>query len=430
MWAHGTTTWLLLLIPATWLLAWAIGRASGGWQVTGGEWWVAGQSRRSWRWGRRSLSLPLAAFSLWAATSLWQGYGAENVKALSALVLVWLIYLYLINERPSPAAPLALVVLLQGIVAILQVWQQADMGLWWLGEPRLDPQDGGVNVLLVSGERWLRGYGLTGGPNALGASLAFLVFYLLPNLLYARGWRLWAWSLTISIGAVGLLASFSRSAGLAAAVGLAAWAGLSWLRDRRRRVRLTDSDFGYNVSDVRYNIGAHPAWDRQRRLAVALPVLLAVAYVLAYVPALTSRFVPDANPLEVRSINERERDANVALAIIASRPLAGVGLGNFQKAAWALDSKSWVVHNVFLLVMAELGLIGALLWIWLVVAGLREGLRRWVLPGWLLGLWVVFLAPGMFGPWWVTVSWRVGVLFALLLAASDSGDRETIVTTT
>lgn len=407
--AQKPVAWALLLIPAAWLTAWMFAR-------------LLDRPGRRWRWGVRSLCWPLAAFSFWAVAGpllafrwdSWSGSATEYLKAATAFALVWLLYLYLVNERPPLAIPLALVLLVQGAVAIFQVATQADLGLWWLGEPRLDPQDGGVIILLVAGQRWLRGYGLTGGPNTLGASLAFLLVYLLPRFLQAGGWRLWAWSLVISIGAVGLLASFSRSAVLSLGLGLATWAGLAWWRGRPRRL----------VS----------AWGRERWLALALPLVLAASYLLLHAPALASRFAPDANPLESRSIGERERDANLALTLISRRPLLGVGLGEFQAAAQALDPAARVVHNVPLLVMAELGVIGALLWLWLALAGLQLGWRSRTQPGWLLGLWLVFLVPGLFGPWWITVSWRVGVLFALALAAGEGtqgggdvgtqGDRE------
>jgi hypothetical protein len=393
--ARGIAAWPLLLIPFGWLAAWALAR-------------LLERPPRPWRWGFPGLSWPLAALSLWAIVGFlpaglragqWHGFGTENLKAAAALALVWLLYLYFVNERPALAVPLAVVVLLQGVVAILQVATQADLGLWWLGEPELDPQDGGVIVLLVAGQRWLRGYGLTGGPNALGASLAFLLVYLLPCLLQARGWRLWAWSLTISAGAMGLVASFSRAAALALALGLAAWMGLAWLRGRPRRLV--------------------PVCERERWLALALPAALAAAYLLLHAPAITSRLAPDANPLEARSLGERARDANLALTIISRQPLMGVGLGNFQPAARALDPQAWIVHNVPLLVMAELGAVGAVLWLWLALAGVHTAWRSRVRPGWLLGLWLAFLAPGLFGPWWPTVSWRVGVLLALMLAAEE-----------
>ncbi len=380
----------MLLIPAGWLTAWLLAR------------WLE-HPRRPWRWGVAGLSRPLAAFSLWAVASPflafrpgpWPGLGSGGLKAVAAFVLVWLLYLYLVAEGPALAIPLALVVLVQGVVAILQVATQSDLGLWWLGEPALDPSDGGVIVLLVAGQRWLRGYGLTGGPNTLGASLAFLVVFLLPQLLRGHGRRQWLWSLAISIGVVGLLASFSRSAVLALGLGLVAWAGLAWRR------------------------GLFPTWPRERWPALALPVVLAAAYLLLHAPAITSRLAPDANPLEARSLGERQRDANLALSIFARRPLVGVGLGNFQAAAQALDPTARVVHNVPLLVMAELGVIGAAFWLWLALAGLWRGWRSRAQPGWLLGLWLAFLVPSLFGPWWFTISWRVGVLFALLLAAGE-----------
>ena len=63
---------------------------------------------------------------------------------------------------------------------------------------------------------------------------------------------------------------------------------------------------------------------------------------------------------------------HIALDIITDRPLTGVGAGNFPVAMLATDTRiiPQPVHNVPLLLAAEVGVIGGFLWIWL-----------WLTPG-------------------------------------------------
>ena len=91
------------------------------------------------------------------------------------------------------------------------------------------------------------------------------------------------------------------------------------------------------------------------------------------------------------------------------------------------------VHSVPLLAAAELGVPGAALWVWVMVAGLwaagmtaiagastKSGGRP---PGIVegcpiaLGTWLAMLILGMFDvSLWVTTSWRAAILFAVLAA--------------
>jgi O-antigen ligase len=74
-------------------------------------------------------------------------------------------------------------------------------------------------------------------------------------------------------------------------------------------------------------------------------------------------------------VEERGVLMDGALALIRRRPLLGVGLGNFAVALYRLVPETIAayptyqpVHNVLLLAIAELGLLGGVLWLALLIA--------------------------------------------------------------
>ena len=81
-----------------------------------------------------------------------------------------------------------------------------------------------------------------------------------------------------------------------------------------------------------------------------------------------------------------------------------------------LDSRP--VHSVPLLVAAELGVPGAVLWMCVVVAGLWLGGRAAMesRPA-ALAAWLAMVVVGLFDvSLWMTASWRAAMLFAMLAA--------------
>ncbi|RME83184.1 MAG: hypothetical protein D6775_08820 [Caldilineae bacterium] len=365
-----------LLIPVLWLASWGL---------------LELRERKKWNWGGMALTGALGVFTLAALLSMTVSLSADGARAFSALMLGWVVYLFVINERPPLLLPLLLVMLVQGGVAVAQFAWQREVGLYWLGEMSLDPQEPGIFVVVADGQRVLRGYGLTNYPNLLGSVLALSLLLAMPMLTRLRGWRL-AWAAgACTLGALGLAASFSRSAWLALAIGLAGWGAEALSRAR----------------------GQWPG--RQQRMAVLLPLLVTAIFLVANRELALSRFVDIANtPTERMSLAVRGSDIDVALQVIRRHPWRGVGLGNYREAARAIRPKAFVVHNVPLLVLAELGLMGGLAWLVLALAGLRQARGS----GYRLGLWAALLAVGLFDTTlWLTVSWRGAVLVALLLAA-------------
>ena len=146
-----------------------------------------GQSARPWTWGPPALSLPLAGLTVLGTLSLdWSNFRHVFIY-VGMYAVAWLVYLYVLNERPRLFAPIAAVLLIQGAVAAGQFLAQRDLGLVPLGELPLHPAHEGNSVLLARGQPWLRAYGLTIHPNLLGALLAALLLLTLPVARRVRG---------------------------------------------------------------------------------------------------------------------------------------------------------------------------------------------------------------------------------------------------
>jgi O-antigen ligase len=378
---------LLSLLPAL---------VVGGWLVTR----LLDDAPRPWRWGRPHITLPLLGLTLLVLTNLDRAPTWRTLAQIGGMGLVWFHYLFVLNERPRLTLPLALVVLIQGAVALGQFWAQSDLGLSALGECTLDPSVSGVSVLWARGQRWLRAYGLTGHPNFLGAMMTVLLLLLVQDLRRMRGWRKIGLTVVISVGLVGLLTSFSRASWLAFGTGLAAWA-TQWLRAASRR-RSEEAKMRFTVSDL--------------PLHLVLPILVAVVFLFIYRDLVLSRFVALDTPIEARSLDDRSTDAALALELIAAHPWRGVGAGNYLAAVRTFEPDSRIVHNVLLLVTAELGIPGAALWLWLAISGLCASPT--ILPAWLAMLVIGLFDIGL----WMSANWRAAVALGLLLGLSMEGE--------
>lgn len=383
-----------------------------------------------WSWGRPGIVLPLAGLTVLGLCDLELAFTWSTAFQLAAWGLTWSVYLFMVNERPDPRSlvlALAVVLILQGAVGVGQFLRQQDLGLAALGELRLDPATGGTSVLFANGQPWLRAYGLTGHPNLLAALLASIILMVLPMLRRATGWLQVVLLAGIAAGLLGLLATVSRGAWLGFAAGFAAWL----LAEGRAEVE-AKAEAVVDWNGVRSPVAA--SIRQFRWLPTALLALMVLGFFFFFRDLILSRFLDLDSAIEARSVDERLRDIGIALQFIAAEPLRGVGLGNFLPAARAVAPGAHIVHNVPLLVTAELGLPGGLLWLWLTLtpffcARYRAGQnnvgktprpqplspRFCLVP--LIGAWVAFVVIGFFhGIPWITTNWRMALLFALLVA--------------
>ncbi|HFQ94708.1 MAG TPA: O-antigen ligase domain-containing protein [Anaerolineae bacterium] len=332
-WRIGLLAWLPLLI----LGGWAYSRTA-----------APPAQRRAWEWGRRPLTLPLLGLTLLALAHILTG---APLTLAVPLGLFWLVYLFLLNNnRTGWKWVLAIVLVGQSIVAIGQFAGQRPLNLTWLGEAAMDLQTPGTSVVLHNGVNWLRAYGLNSHPNQLGLLLAALLLMLWPFRRAPGRDRALIW-LALGVGLAGLAVSWSRAAWLGLLAGAVVYA-LAWRRSSRQWPRFST-----------------------RHILLLLPltaVLLIFLYTYSDIAA-NRLFLLDSQ-LEGWSLYERKRDAAIALQIITQNPVSGAGLGQYQAVAAQSDPAAQIVHNVPLLIAAELGLSGLALWlIFLAAPLLRPG---------------------------------------------------------
>ncbi len=153
-----------------------------------------------------------------------------------------------------------------------------------------------------------------------------------------------------------------------------------------------------------------------------VPIAAGAAFVVFYGRQLATRFFDLNTAVEARSLIERLRDVRIAWTLIWDHPWTGVGLGNYLASARQIDRSARVVHNVPLLVTAEMGVLGGVLWLWLGLAPIVAAIRGWMggrreLVS-QLAPWVALLTIGLFhGLPWINTGWRTAILLALLMGA-------------
>ncbi len=363
-----------------------------GWLLTR----VPARFRRPWSWGRPSITIPLLGLTALMLSNLGNFPDWRPGYQVVGLGLTWLVYLFTVNERPPLILPLSLVTVIQSLAAIGQFIQQRSLDLVTLGELYLRPGNPGISVLWVNEQPWLRAYGLTAHPNFLGAVLAILLLHLMLALTRSSHGRQALLLPILALGFLGLLVSFSRAAWLAFGVG-----SVLWLLEST----FTRSDSRDASGDTRV-----PAL-----LIIGTLALIGLVFFVRHHELVLSRFLNLDTPTEARSLGERSRDGRLALQVILQSPWRGVGVGNYLVAARVLAPKALTVHNTSLLIGAELGLPGLLLWLWLALSPFRDRRTR-RFPSY-LAPWLAMLIIGLFDTTvWITVSWSSGVLFALLAA--------------
>lgn len=351
-------------------------------------------AKSPWRWGFRGITLPLLVIAVMGLLTV-PAATSPTLAGYTGLrwLLAGLVYVALLQGGAFVGPWLTAFAIGLGINALIGVAQVVVQGPLGLpAERALIPSLSGASIVTIGTSRWLRAYGLTVHPNVLGGVLALGLLLTLP-LLKRRLMQLVWWLLGLA-----LLLSFSRSAWLAVAIvlpPLAAWT--AWRRPTLRRP-----------------------------LAITLGGALLITLVGGALLAgqLSSRLRLTATATESRSLRERGELIAVALDFIADRPLTGVGAGNFPLAMLDGEGRALPqpVHNVPLLLAAEIGGLGALLWfvLWL-TPGLALDRKTRSLRLWTVTFVAAWFAWGIIGLW-DSYPWalNIGPYFSATLLAFAS----------
>lgn len=242
---------------------------------------------------------------------------------------------------------------IQATLGFMQFLKQGSLGLGFFGEPLISPTADGVAKVVIGGAKLIRAYGTFPHPNILAAFLvigfAALVYLWLNRASEWKPWSSWRnllSDLTLGVGifvtSLGLLLSFSRSSWLVATLLAAAViiVGVVTKINFRQSIRLAILMLAIGLS-LFIGFSEH---------------VVTRAKIVPGEPALTQRAVYN----------------DIGLEIITARPL-GVGIGNqvlfadkqgfYESRGMTDDWQKQPIHNLYLLMATEIGIVGALMFL-------------------------------------------------------------------
>ncbi len=263
------------------------------------------------------------------ALTLWEAF-----RMFKLFLLSYILTQMLTNYKMEKLVIATLVggLLLQGVFTAAQYFAGADLSF--------------IGGYTVGSTR--RVSGTVGWPNTLGAYAASALMLIVAYWVYPHE-KKWRWRLPalMLFGSLPLLLSFSRGAWLSAILGIAALYGCVYLSGHLRSRNLT-------------------------QLGAVLAAIVAIG--LFFAPQIAARFAQD-------TVSVRWELNNIALRMVNAEPIVGIGLNNFLLQMPNYDPSGIYyqfrepVHNIYLLILAETGIVGLFLFAMLNIQVLWLGIR-------------------------------------------------------
>ncbi len=248
----------------------------------------------------------------------------------------------------------------QSIIGILQYLFQRSIGLRLLGESILAPNLAGVAKIVVNGEKIIRAYATFPHPNVFGGFLIlsiFLGFWLFfsaqlktkSKIVSRETFLLFVLTIAIIVQIIAIILTFSRMAWLGSIITIII---LITVMPRLFHVKQS-LIFGLNKAKI---------------IALTAIFISVSLFMWFNRDKIVSRTF-DTEQNYQQGMDNRILYNNIAIEMVKHRPLTGIGNGNFT-----LEMKNYVpgplkwwqyqpVHNIYLLITGELGIIGFILFL-------------------------------------------------------------------
>lgn len=298
------------------------------------------------------------------------------------LLVIAVLFFYFLRQCPPTWRRYFLIIILAGlsvqaVLGIIQFLTQTTFASSILGIASHYASDLGTAVIETANGRWLRAYGASDHPNVFGGvmALAALISLYLFKQEKKRSFQV-ALTLIYFLFLTAVLASFSRAAGLALALGL-----IIFLIEQR-----------------------HSLFKRPPLLLIIIffSFLITLLFTWQYQELIWSRAQINSR-LEVISLNERQVFNQRAWLDFKQQPLLGTGLGASTFFDYQHDLNNDLVkpvwqyqpaHNYWLLAATESGILFviALSFVWFFIYK-KSRQRQW------LGLFVALLFLTLFDHW-------------------------------
>jgi len=233
----------------------------------------------------------------------------------------------------------------QALLAVVQFFFQHDTGLKYLGETSLSPDLPGIAKIDTSNEKIMRPYGTFTHPNVLAAYLLFAIIFFYYTHIKKIQAKTWFDIFIFCILTSGLLLTFSRSVILVFFV----FTLLLFIKNRN------------NV------------------LVKKLAAISAIIFVIFFI-FFSQEMIQRANlASDSQNLDARALYKGVASYMISQNPFFGVGVGNFvnefRKLGIFQKDKDYLyqpVHDTYLLIASEIGILGFLIFLWFIFLLLKD----------------------------------------------------------
>ena len=257
-------------------------------------------------------------------------------------------------------------------IGIFQYMFQESLGFRFLGEPIISSDKLGVAKVGLNEGNFLRIYGTFPHPNIFAGYLCFAIFFIIYCFRDAKV----LFSLLITVCIIALVLTFSRSALLALFVGLFLY---------------------YTVSNAKIT------W---KNVLIALVFVMFFFVVFDLYSVLIDRLVVAADQ---NALSERSLYYSASKQMFFDN-LFGVGLGNFtivMQQYLSIKLQPWLiqpVHNIFLLMFNEIGILGGLGFVGLFGFFFSRLIRvRSRFSYVLMSIWAVIVVIGLFDHYFVSL---------------------------
>ncbi|MBP9822167.1 MAG: O-antigen ligase family protein [Candidatus Pacebacteria bacterium] len=245
----------------------------------------------------------------------------------------------------------------QAVIAIIQFATQGSLGLKYLGESQFVPAMSGIAAFFVNGVKVVRAYGTTPHSNILALYLFIAIGAVYSVCIYQK--RTWMWHLCHALILWAFFLTFSRV--------VIGWWVLIFV--------------GHSLLLRFYQPFYKEFWldPEMRRRGLGLfwtTIGVAVLFVACYWPNVINRSVistkDEAVQLRVLYNNE---------SLSSGQNIFGVGMGNF--VPWLMTQDLHLnrevyqpVHNIYLLIYSEVGIVGVALFILFLALVLYDFYKR------------------------------------------------------
>ncbi len=284
---------------------------------------------------------------------------------------------YIFKEKISfkdCSLPILFSLFYSSLISIFQFFNQSSLGgfFYWLGERDFNIQTPGISLGDFFGKLFLRPYGTFSHPNSMAGfflvSSVFVLFTDFGKSFLLKGLKL----LTLFSGFLTIIFSFSQAAWL---VGFLLGV---WYFAVLKIKKLKENSFFRKIFNFSYFF---------------------LILFFGFFAFSVFRFFKD------ESFVKRVQLIEVAILMIKNNLIAGVGLNNFvfrlpdfwQNSSFRLLQP---VHNIYLLVFAETGLVGLVGFFWFLFLTVRKSL---FLPRALFISLIIILSLGIFDHYWLTL---------------------------